>query len=210
MQRGRIQRVEYAAVFLIAGSVGFAQNPRSLPDAPSAVFMHQRMYHSGPSKQAMQEVRVRKFMPDTEVGVLNFQAEPLVPHGDAERLSAIGHTLMPALPMTNETGNAPSSQSPDTLGRATHALTRVLLGHDPQGHTQANGAYLLGAMVTSFLSTAHQPYAHHPPTEVLGNFGSTVGGAAGMNLFNEFWPQLKKGLTSHVPRVLQRRADMFK
>jgi hypothetical protein len=148
------------------------------------------------------------FLSSTRVGLLSFQPEPLV-HNDEERLTAIGHKLLPVLPMPVHEHYAPNESS-DAFDRATHAISHVLLGHDVEGHSKANGAYLLGAMVTSFLSTAHQPYVHHAPTEVLGNFGSTVGGAAGTNLFNEFWPQLKRGFVSRIPRALQKPTAVFK
>lgn len=204
--------IECATVVAIIGSLGLAQDQRLLPDAPSAVLVRERMsdstFPSGFSGDIVRQQRTRKFLSSTQVGALSFQPEPLV-HNDAERLSAIGHKLMPVLPMPAHEHYAPSESS-DTLNRAKNAIGHVLFGHDEQGHAKANGAYLLGAMVTSFLSTAHQPYVHHPPTEVLGNFGSTVGGAAGTNLFNEFWPQLKKGFVSRIPRALQKPAGVFK
>ena len=209
MRRGTVCRIECAAVVLVFGSVGLAQDPHSLPDAPSTVLMREKMSSSASQSQVAKEVRAPNFLPSAQSALLCFQAAPLAPQNDAEKLSAIGHSLLPALPMHTQQ-HSESSDSEGTFSRATRAVSRVLLAHDSQGRTQANSAYLLGAMAASFFDTARQPYNHHAPTDVLGNFGSTVGGAAGMNLFNEFWPQLKKGLSSRIPRALQRKADLFK
>jgi hypothetical protein len=105
--------------------------------------------------------------------------------------------------------NEPSA-SASMFGRATDVMSRVLLARDEQGHAKANSAYLFGAMLTSVIATAHQPYTHHDPGEVFGNFGSTVGSTAGMNLFHEFWPQLKQRLSTRVPHVLQKSVGTSK
>lgn len=207
---GTVCRIGYAAFVLLTASAGLAQTRGSLPDAPSAVLVRERLSDptSQVSAQVFREERAREFLPGSE-RKLQFQADSLTPRNDAEKLSAIGHKLVPALPMQSHFRYEPSD-SPGMLGRTTHAISRVLLARDGDGRSQANAAYLFGAIVTSVLSTAYQPYVRHDPTEVLGNFGSTVGGAAGINLFHEFWPQLKQRLSSRVPHALQRSPAVFK
>ena len=203
--------IEFAAFLLLTASAGLAQNARSLPDAPSAVLFRERLSRTTlPSRvvrQVMREERVLAFLPSPHSS-LQFGATTLNPHNDAERLSAIGHELMPALPMQHFQYSP--SDSPDMLGRATHAISRVLLARDAQGRAQANSAYLFGAMVTSVMATAYEPYMHHDAGEIFGNFGSTIGGEAGMNLFHEFWPQLKQRLAMRVPHMLQRSVGTLK
>jgi hypothetical protein len=204
-------RIGCAAFILLTASAGLSQahGRRSLPDAPSAVLLHERLSeitrHSRFGTEVFRQERVLEFLPGLQHGV-NFQPAPLNPHNDAERLSAMGHSLLPALPMRHV--RPKPSDSPDMFGRATLAVSRVLLVRDSQGRTQANSAYLFGAMVTSAIATAYQPYSHHDASEVFGNFGSTIGGEAGMNLFREFWPQLKQGFSSRMARVLQRRSQL--
>ena len=55
--------------------------------------------------------------------------------------------------------------------------------------------------------TAYRPYWARSPSETFNNFGSTIGGDAGINVLHEFRPrilQMVKGLT---PKFVSRIED---
>jgi hypothetical protein len=95
------------------------------------------------------------------------------------------------------------------MGRATYAASRILFTHDASGKGRPNTSYFL-AVLASVASArpSRLTYWARSPSETFNNFGSTIGGDAGINLLHEFGPgirQMVKGLTpKFVSRIEER------
>jgi len=86
--------------------------------------------------------------------------------------------------------------------RSTYAATRVLITRRDNGTKTINSSYLLGVLVSSAIAASYQP-VRRTSGQTLCDFGSTVGGDAGMNILKEFWPQLRSKLSPMAPKKLR-------
>jgi hypothetical protein len=86
--------------------------------------------------------------------------------------------------------------------RSTYAATRVLITRRDNGQKTINSSYLLGVLVSSAIAASYQP-VRRTSGQTLADFGSTVGGDAGMNILKEFWPQLRSTLRPMAPKKLR-------
>jgi hypothetical protein len=86
--------------------------------------------------------------------------------------------------------------------RSTYAATRVLITRRDSGQKTINSSYLLGALVSCAISASYQP-VRRTTGQTLSDFGSTVGGDAGMNILKEFWPQLRSTFRPMTPKKLR-------
>jgi len=106
-------------------------------------------------------------------------------------------------PLKQDTRYYPST-SESFFGRASNAASRIFVTRDDSGKAKVNTRYFLGALSAVAMHAAYRPYGARSTSETLNNFGSTVGGDAGISVFHEFRPgilQLVKGIT---PRFLSR------
>jgi hypothetical protein len=85
------------------------------------------------------------------------------------------------------------------MGRATDAASRILVTRDESGRQRLNGSYFLGVLTSVAVHSASRPYWARSNSVPLGDFGSTVGNDAGMNLMHEFGPGLRQAVTGHMP-----------
>jgi hypothetical protein len=103
------------------------------------------------------------------------------------------------------------------LDRVTRAASGLVFTRDGSGKRKVNTPYLLGVLASAAVATAtYRPtsaavaadlYRLHgavTASGTFGNFGSTVGGDAGKNIFHEFWPSIRQLLGRRSPKVLQR------
>ncbi len=95
------------------------------------------------------------------------------------------------------------------MGRATYAASRILFTRDASGKGRPNTSYFL-AVLASVASArpSHLMYWARSPSETFNNFGSTIGGDAGINLLHEFGPgirQMVKGLTPKFVSRIEKR-----
>jgi hypothetical protein len=97
-----------------------------------------------------------------------------------------------------------SSRSVGLIGRATYAGSRIFVTRDEFGKSRLNTPYLLRALGSMAAATASRPYWRRSLGEPFGDFGSTVGNEAGMNLWHEFRPGIEQLLKSHTPRVVSK------
>lgn len=101
----------------------------------------------------------------------------------------------------------------NTFGRASYAASRVLITRSDSGKHVLNTSYLLGALVSSAIANTYRAPRYRGVGPTFSDWGSTVGGDAGMNLFREFWPQLGPKLLGLTPRPLRsfggKIADKF-
>ena len=96
------------------------------------------------------------------------------------------------------------STSDSFWGRAVYATSRLLITRNDAGKNTLNTSYFLGVLAAAAVSTAYRPYWARNGSVFVGNFGSTVGSDAGMNLFHEFWPGIRQKLQGHSPRFVQK------
>jgi hypothetical protein len=97
-----------------------------------------------------------------------------------------------------------SSSSSSLMGRATYAGSRIFVRRDEFGKTRVNTLYLLRALGSMAAATAQRPSWRRSVGEPFGDFGSTVGNDAGMNLWHEFRPGIEQLMKSHAPRFVSK------
>lgn len=85
------------------------------------------------------------------------------------------------------------------MGRATDAASRIFVTRDESGRQRLNGSYFLGVLASVAVHRASRPYWARSNSMPLGDFGSTFGNDAGMNLMHEFGPGLRQAVTGHMP-----------
>lgn len=93
------------------------------------------------------------------------------------------------------------------LGRATYAASRTFIASDPSGKEKVNTSYFLGVLTSALVHTAYRPYWNRPVSAPFGDFGSTIGNDAGMNVLHEFGPGLQQLVKNHTPQFVSRIAE---
>jgi hypothetical protein len=97
-----------------------------------------------------------------------------------------------------------SSSSESLMGRATYAGSRIFLRRDEFGKSRLNTSYLLRALTSMAADTASRPYWRRSLGKPFGDFGSTVGNEAGMNLWHEFRPGIEQLIKNHTPTFVSK------
>ena len=97
-----------------------------------------------------------------------------------------------------------SSASGSFMGRATDAASRIFIARDDSGKGRLNTSYFLGALTSAAMDTASRPYWARSAASTFGNFGSTIGNDAGINLLHEFGPGLRLMVKGHAPTFVSR------
>lgn len=124
---------------------------------------------------------------------LSFQRRYTAALAGRETNAFLGRYLFPTV-LSQDPRYHPS-ESDRTVSRAGYALTRVFVTRNDEGKPVVNTSYLLGALLSSVVSNnmvnSDDPLKPRRVSDTFGDFGSTVGGDAGLNLLREFWPQLK-------------------
>ena len=94
-----------------------------------------------------------------------------------------------------------ASLSDRLMARATDAASSILVTRDESGTRRLNTSYLVGVLTMVAAHSASRPYwaRSGSASAPLGDFGSTVGNDAGMNLLHEFGPGLREAVTGHLP-----------
>jgi len=96
------------------------------------------------------------------------------------------------------------SDSDSLMGRATDAASRILVTRSDSGKWKLNTSYLLRVATSIAAHSASRTYRARSGTAPLGDFGSTVGNDAGMNLLHEFGPSMRHVVTGHLPEFVSR------
>src|SRR4029077_15821713 len=97
----------------------------------------------------------------------------------------------------------PSSSS-SLMGRAMYAASGVFITRDEPRKGRLNSSYFLGVLSSVAVHAAYRPYWARSSGAPFGDFGSTIGNDAGMNLFHEFRPGLEQLMKNHAPRFVSR------
>ena len=92
------------------------------------------------------------------------------------------------------------------MGRASYAASRIFVTRDDAGK-RLNTSYFLGVLTSVASSTAYRPYRTRSTSETFNNFGSTIGGDAGMKVFHEFGPGIRQMVKDHAPKFVSRIAE---
>jgi hypothetical protein len=91
------------------------------------------------------------------------------------------------------------------MGRATDAVSSILVTRDESGRRRLNTSYFVAVLTSVAAHRAERPYwLRSSAAAPLGDFGSTVGNDAGMNLLHEFGPGLRQAVTGHMPTFMFR------
>ena len=100
------------------------------------------------------------------------------------------------------------SHSPSTsgsfIGRTYSAASHIFITRDDSGKGRLNTSYILGVLTSAALHTASRPYWAQSTSATFNDFGSTIGGNAGINVFHEFEPGIRQIVKGHVPKFLSR------
>jgi hypothetical protein len=110
--------------------------------------------------------------------------------------------LYPALLKQDPRYHPSSSQS--FLGRATYAVSRILITRNDSGKSTLNTSYFLGVLTSVAIATAYRPYWTRSTSETFKTFGSTIGSDAGINLLHEFGPGILQKVKRRAPKFVSR------
>ena len=169
---------------------------RSLPDAPSVI---------QPPRRAE---RFPTFVNETgspltlgavgvSTGVIRGTILGHVTPGSQPRLTALYQQNLRYYPST----------SSSFMGRATYAASRIFITRDGSGKGRLNTSYFLGVLTSVASDTAYRPSWARSTSATFNNFGSTIGGDAGSNLYHEFGPGIQQMVKAHLPRFVSRIED---
>lgn len=166
----------------------------ALPDAPSAPV-------AGKSKPASSFTCGTSLTQETPPPNLTIIYETIrAQKGPTDFLSRL---LDPSA--TRQLSRYRASSRDSLLGRATDAASSIFVTRDETGQRRLNTSYFVGVLTMVAAHRAEHPYwARTSASAPLGDFGSTVGNDAGMNLLHEFGPGLREAVTGHMPTFVFR------
>ncbi len=97
-----------------------------------------------------------------------------------------------------------SYRRPDlpTMQRVGYAMSRVVLTRQDNGANGINVSYLAGGFLASALSNAYYPFHERGFGNTVQRFASGILSDAGLNVWHEFWPGIRRKLFR--TRMVQR------
>ena len=101
------------------------------------------------------------------------------------------------------------STSTTKIGRATYAISRIVIGRTDGGRPTLNTSELVGAVLAASVPTVyHDP---HAPTvaDTASRAASNLGTDVGMNMLREFWPDIRDAVRDHGPKMMQTLVTRF-
>jgi hypothetical protein len=96
------------------------------------------------------------------------------------------------------------------MSRATYAASSIVITRDETGRKKLNTSYLLAVLSSAAAHSANCPYCKRSVSQPFGDFGSTVGNDAGVNLFHEFEPGIRGLVKNHEPRFIYKIEDRIR
>ncbi len=187
---------------------------RSLPDAPSVqrapqvgkfqTFVNEArspltLGAVGVNAAIMRETDSEHVTPGARPGLTTLYKDALI---QKESSAFFGRYLYPSL-LKQDPRYYPST-SASFLGRATYAVSRILITRRDSGERTLNTSYFLGLLTSVVIATAYRPYWARSASSTFKTLGSTVGGDAGINLFHEFRPEIRQMVKGHTPKVVSK------
>jgi len=188
-------------VLLAACAAAAEDGRKALPDAPSAVLAAQTQRFEAPAEEAGSPLN------SDEMGVgaqPMRQDQSLVFDGAAARRQDSDAFFRKYLSSSSVKRQAVSAKGGSVIGRAMHALARTVVKRNELGKNQLNNSYLLRTLASVAKDSASTPYWRRHFSDAAGDFASTLGSDAGMNLWNEFGPSLEHLAKNHMPAFFSR------
>ena len=192
---------------------------RSLPDAPSSVQppteaeRFHAFFNQAGSPLTLGAVQVSpRVMRETGIGFVTRGPQPSltalyqdqVASAHKEPGTYLDKYLFP--PLLNPRYYASTSDS--FMGRASYAASRIFITRDGSGKGRLNTSYFLGVLasvaVHSSYRSSYRPNGTQSTAATFGNFGSTVGSDAGINVYHEFGPGIRQMVRGHTPKFMSR------
>jgi hypothetical protein len=196
----RIAPVGVVSFVLVAVCGAACQNvATSLPDAPSiqAVTQAQRVHAFAAKVPSL----LQFYGMGRDAGMARSSAFEAAPCA-RESKTIFDKYLNPTV--VRHQSSYHSADSGSLMGRATSAASRILVTRDDSGKARLNTTYLLRTLTSAMADTASTPYWRRSVGEPFGDFGSTIGNDAGMNLWREFGPSIEQVMKSHTPKFVAR------
>ena len=156
----------------------------------------------GVNAGVMRETELEHFTPGPQPG---FTALYRVALSQKESGAFFDKYLYPSLLKQDPRYDASTSDS--FMGRATYAASRIFITRDDSGKRRLNTSYFLGVLTSVAISTANRPYWARSTSGAFNNFGTTIGGDAGINVLHEFGPGIRQMVNAHTPRFVFRIED---
>ncbi len=187
------------------GEVPNERAARALPDAPSAVaaIQKEQLRESGVEGKLLRTpTGATSVMLPRATGMVALPrpSAALVYEATPGQTQYSGTFLRKYLEPAHQQNLRYQASSRDSLlGRATDAASRIFLTRDESGQRKVNTPYFVGVLTSIAMHKAERPYWLRSNGVPIGDFGSTVGNDAGMNLLHEFGPGLKQAVTGHMP-----------
>ena len=187
---------------------------RSLPDAPSVqrapqvgkfqTFVNEArspltLGAVGVNAAIMRETDSEHVTPGARPGLTTLYKDALI---QKESSAFFGRYLYPSL-LKQDPRYYPST-SASFLGRATYAVSRILITRRDSGERTLNTSYFLGVLTSVAIATAYRPYWARSASSTFKTFGSTIGSDAGINLFHEFRPGIRQMVKGHTPKFVSK------
>ncbi len=131
--------------------------------------------------------------------------------------SLFGRWLFPTI-LHQDTRYYPSRQT-NVFDRMAYAVSRTVITRSDNGNNVFNSSLILTLLFTSALANGYKPNYETSFPATMANTFAGLGGAAQMNLLNEFWPDIKslfehhqptKYVTRHVSRQVDHLTAEFK
>jgi len=148
---------------------------------------------------AMRETEAEHFTPGPQASFTALYRVALI---QKESSAFFGKYLYPSLLKQDPRYYASTSDS--FMGRATYAASRIFITRDDSGKRRLNTSYFLGVLTSVAISTAYRPYWAGSTSRAFNNFGTTIGGDAGINVVHEFGPGIRQMVNAHTPKFVFR------
>lgn len=176
---------------------------KSLPDAPT------------PVEQPSQAERLHAFVIDArlpitfgEGGISTNVLQPGVTtrprsmFNEKTYSTSWGKYLYMPMPKQELRHYDPASDS--LTGRAVYAASSVLIARDDLGRGRLNTSYFLGVLTSAAIHSSYRPYRTGSTSATFNDFGSTIGGEMGINVYHAFEPDLRQMVKGFTPKFVSR------
>jgi len=201
----RTAPIRFICFLLLASSVALCQQPNtpsyanSLPDAPTV---------QTPTRDQMVRAFLNTARPPVDTlsladGEHGARFNP-GPFEFNERPKAKTSPDSSAQASSRFSSSHSDSASKSLIGRTAEAASSVVVTRDDEGRKRLNKSYLLSVATMAAAHVAYRPYWRRSPSQPFGDFGSTIGSEAGINVLHEFEPGILQLVKTHEPKFLSR------
>jgi hypothetical protein len=151
----------------------------------------------GAGSGVMPEPYRGSFAPEGQLSFTASRATPLT----QERPGGFLGKLLDPRPL-QQAAAANHSASGSLLGRVSYAATRMFLARDASGKEHLNPSLFLAALTTFALHSANRPYGAEPASAAVNDFGMSIGGEAGIRVYNELRPDIQHMVRGVTPKFV--------